>query len=111
MHDLVGFDINIRPPGLTDQQWSDAVVRNQTINNKIAVSIAYYEASLQSNGAILDPQTARDDLAYQTAIRAIQGVTSDGLTADASIANIAHAVPAQALTLIQPVGILHSLVA
>ena len=43
----------------------------------------------------------------RTATAAIQGVTSDGLTADAAISNMAHAVTTQDLTLIQPVGVLH----
>ncbi len=107
MHDLAGFDTNTRWPGLTDQQWEDAVTRTETINNKIAVSIAYELASQEPDGAILIPHAAGNDPAYQAAIRAIQGVTADGLTADAAISNIAHAVAAQDLTLIQPVGVLH----
>ena len=105
VHDLVGYDITTRPSGLTDQQWADAVLRTETINNKIAVSIAYCLASQQPVGAILVPDVAGDDPAYQAAIRALEGVSSDGLTADAAIGNIANAVAAQNLTLIQPVGV------
>jgi len=86
-----------------------AVQRTQTIDNKIAVSIGYYSASLQPGGTILDPLAAGNDPAYPAAIRAIQGVTFNGLTADAAISNIAHAVAGQDLTLIQPVGVLHDL--
>jgi Domain of unknown function (DUF4214) len=107
VHDLSGYNINNRPAGLTDAQWNAAVQRTTTIDNKIAVSIAYYNASQGPGGAILDPHAAGNDPAYQAAIRAIQGVTSDGLTADAAISNIAHAVAAQDLTQIQPVGVLH----
>jgi hypothetical protein len=106
---LSGYDINNRPPELTEQQWADAVSRIQTIDNKIAVSIAYGLASQQPDGAFLVPHVVDDDPTspYQASIRAIQGVTADGLTADAAISNIAHAVAAQDLTLIQPVGILN----
>lgn len=103
---LSGFDTNNRPAGLTDQQWNDALLRTQTIENKIAVSIGYMQASQQASGAILNPATVNDP-AYLAAIQAIQGVTSDGLTAAKAISNIAHAVAAHDLTLIQPVGVVH----
>lgn len=91
---------------MTDQQWNDAVLRTQTIDNKVATSIGYFLASQQPDGALLNP-AAVGDAAYQAAIRAIQGVTSDVLTAAQAISNIAHAVAAQDLNLIQPVGIAH----
>ena len=103
VHDLVGYDINTLPSGLTDQQWADAALRTETIDNKIAVSIAYEHASQQPDGAVLIPHAAGDDPAYQATMRAIEGVTSDGLTVDAATSNIANAVAAQDLTLIQPV--------
>jgi hypothetical protein len=51
------------------------------------------------------PQASAD--AGAAVIRAIQGVTFDGLTIDAAISNTQHAVANQDLTLIQPIGVLH----
>jgi hypothetical protein len=96
---LVGFDTSVRPPGLTDAQWQDALTRQATINDKIAVSLAYSNASQQPGGTILDPQ-AVPDAAYNASIRALQGVTSDPTTVATAITGINNAVTHQDLSFI-----------
>ena len=96
---LVGFDTSHRLSGLTDQQWTDALTRQETISNKIAVSLAYANASQQASGAILIPQAA-GDAAYHAAILVLQGVTSDPHTVATALAGISNAVAHQDLSLI-----------
>ena len=58
-----------------DAQWQDALTRQATINDKIAVSLAYSNASQQTGGSILDAHSV-GDAAYNAAVTVIQGVTS-----------------------------------
>ena len=99
VHDLVGYDTSTRPPGLTDAQWQDALTRQATIDNKIAVSIAYSNASQQPGGSILDPNSV-GDAAYNAAITVLQGATSDPSTVTVAITGINNAVAHQDLTYI-----------
>jgi hypothetical protein len=101
---MVDYDINVRPPGYTDAEWLAAQHRQETIDNKIAVSLAFSNASQQAGGHILDAVTVTD-AAFQASTRAIQGVSFDGTTASAAISNILYAVANQDLSEIQPVGI------
>jgi hypothetical protein len=96
---LVEFNTASRPAGLTDQQWADALTRQNTIDNKIAVSLGYANASNSPGGSILDPHTP-DDAAYAAATRALQHVTSDHQTVVTALANISSAVQHQDLMLI-----------
>jgi len=57
VHDLIDFNINDRPAGLTDAQWQAAVQRQEAIDNKIAVSLDYLNASQQAGGSILVAHT------------------------------------------------------
>ena len=98
VHDLI--DVNLAAfTGLTTAQYQAALQRQETINNKIAVSLAYSTASQQPGGAILDPQTI-GDAAYQAATTILQGVTYDPATVTAAITGINAAVAAQNLHLI-----------
>ena len=99
VHDLVGFDTSIRLPGLTDAQWQDALTRQAAINDKIAVSLAYSNASQQPGGSILDAHSV-GDAAYNAAVTVIQGVTSDPTTVTVAITGINNAVAHQDLSLI-----------
>ena len=96
---LVGFDTTTRPLGLTDQQWADAQTRTQTINNKIAVSMAYANASAQTGGDILIPH-AVNDAAYQAATTVLQSVAADPNSVAVALAGIANAVAHHDLSLI-----------
>jgi hypothetical protein len=101
---MVDYDINVRPPGYTDAEWLAAQHRQETIDNKIAVSLGFSNASQQPGGTILNAVSVTD-AAFQASTRAIQGVTFDGTTASAAINNILYAVANQDLNEIQPVGI------
>ena len=96
---LVGFDTSHRLAGLTDQQWADALTRTETISNKIAVSLAYANASNGTGGSILIP-AAVGDAAYNAAIKVLQGVTSDPHTVATALAGITNAVSHHDLSLI-----------
>ncbi|MFO1115114.1 MAG: DUF4214 domain-containing protein [Beijerinckiaceae bacterium] len=96
---LVGFDTSARPAEVTDQQWADALTRQETINNKIAVSLAYANASKGPGGSILVP-AAVGDAAYNAAVTVLQGVTSDSSTVTTALLGIANAVAHNDLTLI-----------
>jgi len=101
---MIDYNINIRPAGYTDAEWLAAQQRQETTDNKVAVSLAYSNASQQPGGTILDAVTVTD-AAFLAATRAIEGVTYDGTTADAAISHILYAVALQDLTQIQPVGV------
>jgi hypothetical protein len=96
---LVEFNTSVRPTGLTDQQWADALTRQNTINNKIEVSLGYANASNSPSGSILVPHGS-DDAAYQAATRVLHSVTSDHQTVVTALANISSAVQHQDLMLI-----------
>jgi len=99
VHDLIDYNINNRPAGLTDAQWQAAVQRQETIDNKIAVSIAYTNASQQPGGSILVAHTV-GDAAFQAATTILQSVTYDPTTVTAAIVGINTAVAHQNLLLI-----------
>jgi hypothetical protein len=98
VHDLVDYNLSTAT-GLTAAQLLAATQRQGTIDNKIAVSLAYSNASQQTGGAILDPQTI-GDAAYQAATTILQNVTYDSATVTAAITGINAAVAAQNLHLI-----------
>jgi hypothetical protein len=81
-------------PGLTPAQLLAVQQHLETINDKIAVSLAYSNASQQIGGTILDQQTI-NDAAYQAATTIIQGLTFDPATVTAAITGINTAVTAQ----------------
>ena len=98
VHDLIGF--NLAPvTGLTPDQLLAAEQRQDAINDKIAVSLAYSNASQQPGGSILDAHSV-GDAAFNAAVTVIQGVTSDPTTVTAAIIGINNAVAHQDLTLI-----------
>jgi hypothetical protein len=98
VHDLI--DVNLASfTTLTPAQLLAAEQRQGTINNKIAVSLAYSNASEGPGGAILDPQTI-GDAAYVAATTILQAVTYDPATVTAAITGINNAVAHQNLLLI-----------
>jgi hypothetical protein len=98
VHDLI--DVNLAAfTSLTPAQLLAAEQRQETINNKIAVSLAYSNASQGPGGAILDPQTI-GDAAYVAATTVLQSVTFDPATVTAAITGINAAVATQNLHLI-----------
>jgi len=99
VHDLIDYNINDRPAGLTDAQWQAAVQRQETIDNKIAVSLDYSNASQQSGGSILVAHTV-GDAAYQAATTILQSVTYNPATVTAAIVGINIAVASHDLLLI-----------
>ena len=101
VHDLIDFDLTpgATALGLTAAQYQDAQTRQAAINDKIAVSLAYSNASQQTGGSILDAHSV-GDAAYNAAVTVIQGVNSDPTTANVAITGIINAVAHQDLTLI-----------
>jgi len=101
VHDLI--DVDLTPGaaalGLTAAQYQDALTRQATIDNKIAVSLAYSNASQQAGGSILDALGV-GDAAYNASVAAIQGVNSNPTTANVAIAGIMNAVDQHDLTFI-----------
>jgi hypothetical protein len=98
VHDLI--DVNLATfTTLTPAQLTAAEQRQAVIDNKIAVSLAYSNASQGPGGAILDPQTI-GDAAYVAATAILQAVTYDPATVTAAITGINLAVAAQNLHLI-----------
>ena len=100
-HDLIDIDLSpgAAALGLTLAQYDAALQRQETINNKIAVSLAYSNASQQPGGTILDPQTV-GDAAFQAAIAVLHPVNSDPSTVTVAITGINNAVAHQDLSLI-----------
>jgi hypothetical protein len=99
VHDLVDYNINDRPAGLTDAQWLAAEQRQETIDNKIAVSLDYSNASQQPGGSILVAHTV-GDAAYQAATTILQSVTDNPATVTAAVVGINIAVAFHDLLLI-----------
>ena len=101
VHDLIGIDLTpgAAALGLTTDQYQAALLRQATIENKIAVSLAFSNASSLPGGGILDPHTV-GDTAYQAAIAVLQSVTSDPATVTTAITGINNAVAHQDLSLI-----------
>ena len=98
VHDLI--DVNLSTlTGLTTAQYQAAQQRQETIDNKIAVSLSYSNASQQPGGSILVPHTI-GDAAYEAAVTILQGITYDPATATAAITGINNAVAHQDLLLI-----------
>jgi hypothetical protein len=98
VHDMI--DVNLTTfTGLTPAQLLAAEQRQATIDNKIAVSLDYLNASQGPGGAILDPHTI-GDAAYQAATAILQGVTYDPTTVTTAIVGINNAVAHQNLSLI-----------
>jgi hypothetical protein len=99
VHDLIDYNINDRPAGLTDAQWQAAVQRQEAIDNKIAVSLDYSNASQQAGGSILISHIAGDS-AYQAATTILQSVTDSPATVTAAVVGINIAVAFHDLLLI-----------
>ena len=77
----------------------DVVQRQQTIDNKVAVSQAYSDASQATGGTILNV-AAVNDPAFLAATRVIQHVTFDPTTVTTAIMGIDNAVAQHNLALI-----------
>ena len=98
VHDLIGVDLTpgAAALGLTAAQYQDALTRQAIIDNKIAVSLAYLNASQQPDGGILDVASVGSP-AYTAAVAVIQGVTSDPGTVTVAVTGINTAVAHQDL--------------
>jgi hypothetical protein len=101
VHDLIDFDLTpgATALGLTAAQYQQAQTREAAINDKIAVSLAYSNASQQTGGSILDAHSV-GDAAFNASVAVIQGVTSDPNTVTIAITGINNVVAHQDLTLI-----------
>ncbi len=95
-HDLIDDNLSTQPTGRTTAQYQAGLVRQATIDNKIAVSLACLNASQQAGGSILDPHTIGDS-AYNASVTGLHAVTNDGTTADVAIAGIHLAIAQQNL--------------
>ena len=67
VHDLIGVDLTpgAAALGLTAAQYQEAVTRQAIIDNKIAVSLAYLNASQQPAGGILDVASVGESGLYR----------------------------------------------
>ena len=99
VHDMIDYNVNIVAPGYTAAQWQAVVQRQETIDNKIAVSVAYSNASQGPGGSILVAHTI-GDAAFQAATTILQGITYDPATVTTAILGINNAVAHQNLLLI-----------
>jgi phospholipase/lecithinase/hemolysin len=98
VHDLI--DVNLAAfTGLTPAQLLAAEQRQETINNKIAVSLVYSNLSQAPGGSILVPHVV-GDAAFQAATTVLQSVTYDPNTASVAITGIEQAVAQNNLHLI-----------
>ena len=84
VHDMIDYNVNIVAPGYTAAQWQAVVQRQDTIDNKIAVSLALSNASQQPGGSILVVHTI-GDAAFEAATTILQGITYDPATVTAAI--------------------------
>ena len=99
VHDMIDFNVSVMLPGYTTAQWQAVVQREETIDNKIAVSLAYSNASQGPGGSILVAHTV-GDAAFQAATTILQGITYDPATVTTAITGINNAVAHQDLSLI-----------
>ena len=101
VHDLIDTDLSpgAAALGLNTAQYQAALVRQATIDDKIAVSLAFLNASQLTGGSILDAHSV-GDAAYNAAVTVLQGVTSDSSTVLIAITGINNAVAQQNLALI-----------
>ena len=98
VHDLI--DVNLAAfTGLTPAQLLAAEQRQETINNKIAVSLVYSNLSQAPGGSILVPHVV-GDAAFQAATTVLQSVTYDPNTVSVAITGIEQAVAQNNLHLI-----------
>jgi hypothetical protein len=99
VHDLIGVNLTLGAAalGLTTDQYNAALARQAAIDNKVAVSLAYLNASQGAGGAILNPQ-AVGDAAFNAAVTILQGVTSDHTTTTTKLVGIYNAVGYQDLS-------------
>ena len=98
VHDLIGINL-AAVTGLTPDQLLAAEQRQEGVNNKIAVSLAYLNASQQPGGSILNAHSV-GDVAFNASVTVMQGVTSDPTTVLAAVIGINAAVAHHDLTLI-----------
>ena len=98
VHDLIGVNL-AAATDLTPDQLLAAEQRQEGINNKIAVSLAYLNASQQPGGSILDAHSV-GDAAFNASVTVMQGVTSDPVTVVAAVIGINNVVAHQDLTFI-----------
>ncbi|WP_363349558.1 DUF4214 domain-containing protein [Methylocystis echinoides] len=96
---MISYDIPANAASLSSSEFQAAVERQDSFKNKIAVSLAYANASGQTGGEILVPHSVTD-AAYQAAIRAIDHVTFDVRTVNVAILGINNSVAHQDLSLI-----------
>jgi len=99
VHDIIDYNVNIVAPGYTASQWQAVVQRQETVDNKIAVSEAYSNASQGPGGNILVAHTI-GDAAFNASIAILQGITYDPATVTTAILGINNAVALQNLLLI-----------
>ena len=99
VHDMIDFDVSVMLPGYTAAQWQAVVQRQETIDNKIAVSLFLSTASEGPGGSILVAHTV-GDAAFQAATTILQSITYDPGTVTAAILGINNAVAHQDLSLI-----------
>ena len=98
VHDLIGINLAAFT-GLTPDQLLAAEQRQEGVNNKIAVSLAYLNASQGPGGSILNAHSV-GDAAFNASVTVMQGVTYLPATVLDAVIGINTAVAHQDLTLI-----------
>lgn len=104
VHDLIDVDLTQWTSILTPSELETAILRQAVVDNKLAVSLAYVDASANPNGSLLNADVV-GDAAFQAEINALNGVAIDPSTATVQIASINQAVSDQNLADIHPLGI------
>ena len=99
VRDLISTDLTQWVDVLTIDQMTSAVHRQAAVVNKIAVSLAYENASAGSGGAIFNAQVVGDG-AFNAEVRVINNVNADPSTVSVAIIGIYNAVTHQDLSMI-----------
>jgi len=103
VHDLIDVDLAQWTAVLTPNELETAILRQAVVNNKLAVSLAYANASANPNGSFLNAHDV-GDAAFQAQVTAVTGMIISPLGASVETAAIQRAVSDHNLADIQLVG-------
>ena len=105
VHDLIDVNLAQWTTLLTPSELETAILRQSVVDNKVAVSLAYVNASANPNGSFLNAHVV-GDAAFQAQVTALTGMVINPLGVSVETAAINRAVSDHNLADIQPVGIL-----
>jgi hypothetical protein len=105
VHDLIDVNLAQSTSVLTPSELETTILRQAVVDNKLAVSLAYVNASANPNGSFLNTHVV-GDAAFQAQVTALTGMVINPLGASVEVTAINQAVSHHNLADIQPVGIL-----